>query len=146
MIDARAIGCLHEKVRIIGALRFLQTFNLEMLMAITRLNPTPRWSDAVIYRGVAHFVEVPADTSVDMKGQIDQLLGQAEVTLVKLGSDKSRLLSVTIYLTRLEDVALLNSAWEAWLPAQSAPARACVKVELLDPSMRVEIAFIAATD
>jgi enamine deaminase RidA (YjgF/YER057c/UK114 family) len=115
-------------------------------MTITRVNPTPRWSDATIYQGIAHFVEVPADTSVGLQAQIAQLLTQADTTLHQVGSDKSRLLAVTIYITRREDVAALNSAWEAWLPAQCAPARACVKVELLDPDMRVEIAFVAAVN
>jgi enamine deaminase RidA (YjgF/YER057c/UK114 family) len=111
---------------------------------ISRLNPAPRWSDATIYQGVAYFVEVPADTSMGIESQIAQLLMQADVTLAQLGSDKSRLLSATIYLTQRDDVDALNSAWEAWLPAETAPSRACVKVELLDPLMRVEIAFVAA--
>ncbi len=113
-------------------------------MTITRLNPTPRWSDATLFNGIAHFVEVPADTSVAMEQQISQLLAQAEQTLAAIGSDKSQLLSATIYITQLEDLATLNAAWEAWLPAGAAPSRACVKAELLDPAMKVEIAFVAA--
>lgn len=113
-------------------------------MTITRFNPAPRWSDATLFNGIAHFVEVPADTSVAMEQQIAQILAQTEQTLAAIGSDKSQLLSATIYITRLEDLAILNTAWEAWLPAGAAPSRACVKVELVDPAMRVEIAFVAA--
>lgn len=113
-------------------------------MTITRFNPSPRWSDATLFNGIAHFVEVPADTSVEMEQQIAQLLAQAEQTLCTIGSDKSQLLSATIYITQLEDLVALNTAWEAWLPAGAAPSRACVKVELLDPTMKVEIAFVAA--
>ena len=115
-------------------------------MTIVRINPCARWSDATLYQGLAHFVEVPADTSEAAAGQIIQLLAQAELTLAQLGSDKSRLLSVTMYITAREDLGALNQAWEAWLPPHCAPARACVMVELLDPHMRIEIAFVAAVN
>lgn len=113
-------------------------------MSIQRLNPTPRWSDATVFNGIAHFVEVPNNTDCTMAEQIVQILAQAELTLAALGSDKSRLLSATIYLTDKQHVAELNKAWESWLPAGCAPSRACIKVELLDPAMLVEIAFVAA--
>jgi enamine deaminase RidA (YjgF/YER057c/UK114 family) len=115
-------------------------------MSITRLNPTPRWSDATVFNGIAHFVEVPNDTACAMDAQIEQILLQAEQTLAAIGSDKSRLLSATIYLTDKEHVAALNQAWEAWLPQGCAPSRACILVELLDPAMLVEIAFVAAVN
>lgn len=113
-------------------------------MSIQRLNPSPRWSDATIFNGIAHFVEVPADTSCAMAMQIAQILAQAEVTLAAIGSDKSHLLSATIYITDKNNVPILNAAWAAWLPGGCAPSRACVKVELLDPDMLVEIAFVSA--
>ena len=113
---------------------------------IKRLRPTPRWSDATIFNGLAHFVEVPADTAQDITSQTQQLLAQAEATLADVGSDKSQLLSATIYLTRTENAAIFNPIWEAWLPAGCAPSRACIKVELLDPKMLVEIAFVAAVN
>lgn len=113
-------------------------------MTITRINPTSRWSDATIFNGIVHFVEVPADTSADISSQIAQIFQQAETTLAKANSSKSRLLSATIYLTDLANLAVFNSAWDAWLPADSAPSRACLKVELTNPAMLVEIAFVAA--
>lgn len=115
-------------------------------MNIQRLNPAPRWSDATVYCGIANFVEVPNNTDCGMNEQIAQVLVQAEATLAVIGSDKFRLLSATIYITHKDNVPALNQAWEAWLPAGCAPSRACVKVELLDPAMLVEIAFVAAVD
>jgi enamine deaminase RidA (YjgF/YER057c/UK114 family) len=111
---------------------------------ITRINPSARWSDATIYNGIAHFVEVAEDPSADMAGQVQQLFTQAEASLASFGSDKSRLLSVTIYVTDWANLAVLNEAWEAWLPEGCAPSRACLKVELADPDYLVEIAFVAA--
>jgi enamine deaminase RidA (YjgF/YER057c/UK114 family) len=113
-------------------------------MTIQRINPTPRWSDVTIHNGVAWFVEVPEDTAVDMAGQIDQVLRQTEATLHKIGSDKTQLISATIYVTDLAQLPAMNAAWEAWLPFGAAPSRACLKVELVNPDMLVEIAFVAA--
>lgn len=114
-------------------------------MDIHRLNPSPRWSDATAYNGIIHFVEVPENTQVSMAEQIWQIFAQADATLKKINSDKSKLLSATIYITDKNNVPTLNSEWEAWLPSGCAPSRACVKVELLNPDMLVEIAFVAAS-
>ncbi|MGF1737028.1 RidA family protein [Photobacterium satsumensis] len=114
-------------------------------MDIQRINPTKRWSDVTVFNGIAHFVEVAEqDTSADMAGQVNQIFAQAEEMLASVGSDKSRLLSVTIYVTDFANFDALNTAWEAWLPEGCAPSRACVKVELADPSLLVEMAFVAA--
>ncbi|KHT62069.1 endoribonuclease L-PSP [Photobacterium gaetbulicola] len=114
-------------------------------MDIQRINPTKRWSDVTVFNGIAHFVEVAEqDTSADMTGQVNQIFAQAEAMLASVGSDKSRLLSVTIYVTDFANFDALNAAWEAWLPQGCAPSRACVKVELADPSLLVEMAFVAA--
>ncbi|NVK37298.1 MAG: RidA family protein [Gammaproteobacteria bacterium] len=114
-------------------------------MEIKRINPVPRWSDATIYNGIIHFVEVPeSDTKADMTGQMQQVLEQAELSLQSAGSDKSRILSVTIYVTNFADLDAMNRVWEAWLPNDCAPSRACLKVELVDPDYKVEIAFVAA--
>jgi enamine deaminase RidA (YjgF/YER057c/UK114 family) len=112
---------------------------------IQRINPSPRWSDATVYNGIAHFVEVAeGDTSADIVGQAQQIFEQAEASLATVGSDKSRILSVTIYVTDFASFASFNAAWEAWLPAGCAPSRACVKAELARPELLVEIAFVAA--
>ena len=114
-------------------------------MDIQRINPSKRWSDVTVFNGIAHFVEVAEqDTSADMAGQVNQIFAQAEEMLASVGSDKSRLLSVTIYVTDFANFAALNDAWEAWLPEGCAPSRACVKAELADPALLVEMAFVAA--
>ncbi len=114
-------------------------------MDIKRINPCARWSDATVYNGMAHFVEVPeGDLSEGISGQLQQIFEQAEASLATVNSDKSRLISVTIYLTDFANMAALNEAWEAWLPQGTAPSRACVKAELANPEYLVEIAFVAA--
>lgn len=114
-------------------------------MKIHRINPCKRWSDITIYNGIANFVEVPeSDTSAGIESQVQQIFNQAELQLASIGSDKSRILSTTIYLTDFANLEALNELWDAWFPDGCAPSRACVKAELANPSMLVEMIFTAA--
>lgn len=113
-------------------------------MDIQRINPSARWSDVTIFNQTAYFVEVAADSSSAIEDQVAQVLNQAEQTLLSSGSDKSSILSVTIYVTDFSHLKALNPLWESWLPENCAPSRACIKAELVDPNLLVEIAFVAA--
>lgn len=114
-------------------------------MNIHRINPSKRWSDATVFNGIAHFVEVPeSDLNADIKGQVSQVLEQAQQSLATVDSDKSRVLSVTIYLTDFANFDALNEVWDAWFPDGCGPSRACVKAELANPKYLVEMAFVAA--
>ena len=97
---------------------------------IQRFGVTRRWSDAVVHNGVAHFVEVADDPSQDMRGQVAQILAQIDTRLALVGSDRTRLLQVLIYVTDLTQIAILNEQWDAWVPAGHAPSRACVQAGL----------------
>ncbi|GHD56250.1 RidA family protein [Jeongeupia chitinilytica] len=111
---------------------------------IHRHNPTPLWSDAVVFNRIACFVEVP-ESGNSFADQTRALLAQADRTLAAIGSDKSRLMMVTIYLPNLANRKALNEIWAEWLPEGCAPARACVRAELASPDLQIEIAFTAAT-
>lgn len=115
------------------------------MSAIERLGVTARYADAVIHNDVIHLVEVPASSGADIGVQTREVLDSIERQLRALGSDPARILMATIYLTDLADCAAMNMVWDAWMPAGSAPARACVKVAgLVDPGWRIEIALTAA--
>ncbi|OLQ89109.1 hypothetical protein BIY21_03115 [Vibrio ponticus] len=114
-------------------------------MTIYRINPSKRWSDITIYNGIAHFVEVAeSDLSADIKGQVEQILEQAEARLFAIESDRTRILAVTIYVTSFAHFEQLNAIWDNWFPEGCAPSRACIKVELANPSLLVEMSFVAA--
>lgn len=112
---------------------------------IDRRGTTARYSDAVIHNGVAYIVEVPATTDSGIGQQTTEVLDSLERQLAAVGSDKSRILMATVYLTDLADCDAMNRAWDAWLPPRSAPSRACVQVAgLAHPGWRIEIALSAA--
>ena len=61
-----------------------------------------------------------------------------------LGTDKTRILSVQIFLTDINEIGNMNKAWDVWLDTGHKPARATVEAKLADPDWRVEITAIAA--
>lgn len=110
---------------------------------IVRLGTSPRWSDVVIYQGVARWVEVAEDQSQDARGQIAQVLAQIDATLLQIGSDRTRLLEITIFLADLADAPRLNELWDAWVPRGHPPVRACVQAGLA-AGCHVEMLITAA--
>lgn len=113
-------------------------------MSIQRHGTTRRYSDSVVHNGTVYLVEVPANLDADITEQTQNLLASVERTLAQAGSDKSRLLMVTIYLPDMADYDALNAVWDAWLPEGCAPSRACVQARLANPKFRVEMALTAA--
>lgn len=114
-------------------------------MKIHRINPCKRWSDVTVFNGIATFTEVAdSDTSADIKGQVQQIFDQAEATLGLIDSDKTRILAVTIYITDFANFDALNEVWDKWFIEGTAPSRACVKAELVNPELLVEMTFTVA--
>jgi len=114
-------------------------------MEIQRQGTSARYSDIVVHNHVAYIVEVPISADGDITVQTGEILASLDSLLALAGSDKSKILSATIYLTDMADYEGMNSAWEAWLPPGSAPSRACVQVVgLARAGWRIEIALTAA--
>lgn len=113
-------------------------------MNIERRGTTALFSDSVVHQGTVYLVEVPSELSDGVAAQTENLLASVERLLALAGSDKSRLLMVTIYLKDMTDYAAMNAVWEAWLPNGCAPARACVQAVLANPAYRVEMVVTAA--
>lgn len=114
-------------------------------MSIRRLHSATRYSEIVIHNGTVHLAgQLADDYSGDIEEQTRQTLANVERLLAEAGSDKSRLLSVTIYLKDMAaDYAGMNAVWDAWLPAGCAPARACVEARLYSSQALVEMSVIA---
>lgn len=117
---------------------------ITMPISIQRIGTTRRWSDVVLHRGTAYFVEVPDDATTSLESQIEQVLRQVETRLQHIGSSHHQLLQVTIYLPNPADLPIFNALWDAWVPDGTAPSRACVHAPLVDPNYRVELVIVAA--
>jgi len=113
---------------------------------IQRLKAGPRMSQAVIHGNTVYLAgqvaqrapgQSVAEQTRDILAAIDELLAEA-------GSDKSKLLSATIWLVDMNNFAEMNAVWDAWVAPGHTPGRACVEAKLAAPQYTVEIAVIAA--
>ena len=77
-------------------------------------------------------------------GQTEQILQGIDQLLAKAGTDKSHILSATIWVTDMAEFQEMNAAWDAWVTPGRTPARACVTGNLAKPEWKVEIMVIAA--
>lgn len=115
------------------------------MSTITRIDVGPRMSEAVILGDHIHCSGmIPEDTSLDITGQVRQALAEIDSLLAKGGSDKSKILTATIWLSDISDFAAMNKVWDAWVVPGHTPARATVQAHLNDPQMKVEIMVVAA--
>jgi len=77
--------------------------------------------------------------------QTRTILSQIDALLAEAGSDKSKALFATIWLTSMDDFNEMNEVWDAWSSGGNAPCRACVESpRLAAPQFTVEIGVIAA--
>ncbi|TXT34804.1 MAG: endoribonuclease L-PSP [Comamonadaceae bacterium] len=70
--------------------------------------------------------------------QTSEVLRRIDALLAEVGSDRSHLLSATVYLNQIEDFAALNAVWEAWVSNGCAPASTTVQANLASTNLLIE--------
>jgi len=114
-------------------------------MSIKRISVGARMSQGVSHGDTVFLAgQVADDPSQDVSGQTKQILTKIDKLLAELGSDKSKLLSATIWLTDIRGFDEMNKVWDAWVSPGNTPARACVEAKLARSNLLVEIGVIAA--
>jgi enamine deaminase RidA (YjgF/YER057c/UK114 family) len=102
----------------------------------------PGRSRAVAFDNLVFTVATAAGPT-SLQEQTRQVLAHIEQNLADAGSDKTRLLSATVYLTDIARKAEMDEVWNDWIGPESWPQRACVQVGLA-AGVQVEISVIAA--
>ena len=114
-------------------------------MSIERHDMKEHLSSVVEHNGTVYIAGTTAgDKSVGMKQQTEQILKRIDGLLEKSGTNKSKLLSATIFISDMAQKSAMNDAWLAWIDRKNPPTRACVAVELGSPETLVEIVVTAA--
>lgn len=114
-------------------------------MTITRFEPGQRFAAAVRHNGTLYIAGQVADTATgSVEVQTREVLAKIDALLKKAGTDRSRLLSMNVYLASISDFAAMNAAFDAWVDTANLPTRATVEARLASPDLRVEITAIAA--
>jgi enamine deaminase RidA (YjgF/YER057c/UK114 family) len=123
----------------------LQASSRENAMTIKRHEPSKIYSKVVEANGFVFTAGIVADdVKQDAKGQTQQILKEIDRLLKLGGTDKSKLVSATIWVTDIRNRDAMNEAWNAWTGGENLPGRACIEAALADPRMLVEIAVVAA--
>ena len=115
-------------------------------MSIERIEAGPRMSQAVVHGDTVYLAGVVADerAGTSPAEQTAQILARIDALLAQAGSDKSRLLTATIWLRDMAFYDALNSVWDKWVVPGQTPARACVESRMAAPDILVEIQVTAA--
>ena len=113
-------------------------------MSIQRLHVAKRYSEVVIHNGTIYLAgQLADDFDGDIREQTRQTLANIDKMLAEGGSDKSKILSLTIFIKDMADYDGLNAEYDAWVADGHAPARACVEVAALPKGAAVEIDAVA---
>jgi enamine deaminase RidA (YjgF/YER057c/UK114 family) len=113
---------------------------------IKRLHGGKRISRVVIHNGVVYLAGIIAlekhgqsvgEQTRDVLALVDRLLAEA-------GTDKTRLLTATVWLADMRRAEEFNLVWEEWVADGCAPARATVEGRLTSPDHAVKVTVTAA--
>ena len=105
--------------------------------------PVATRSRAVVHGGIVYTVAVSAEKSASLYDQTRSALARIDQNLADAGSNKSRLVSVTVYITDMTRKTEMNRAWDEWVDPANPPQRACIGA-VLEGSDLVEIVVTAA--
>lgn len=97
----------------------------------------------MVHGGLVYTVATAPVKSASLYEQTRGALVFLDESLAQAGSDKSRLLQVTVYITDMAQKPQMNRAWEEWVDRNQPPQRACIGVALEGEDL-VEIVAIAA--
>lgn len=109
-----------------------------------RLLRTPTLHRVVKHNGIAYIGGIVADDdSLDMAGQTREVLKKLDAYLREAGSDRSRLLSATIFITDMNVKPAMDAVWKEWLAPKDLPARATIGVSDLCERTLIELVATA---
>jgi enamine deaminase RidA (YjgF/YER057c/UK114 family) len=114
-------------------------------MTIERLDNGERFCRVLRHNGTIYLAGLVADdTRGDVVQQARDVLAKIDHYLAMAGSDKTQLLSATIWLRDIADFERMNGVWDAWIDRSAMPVRATVEARLAGDGYRIEIMVIAA--
>jgi enamine deaminase RidA (YjgF/YER057c/UK114 family) len=123
----------------------INAFQEHAAMAITRHEPSKIYSKVVEANGFVFTAGITGqDPKKDAKGQTEDVLKEIDRLLKLCGTDKTKIVSATIWVPDIRLRDPMNEAWNAWTKGENLPGRACIEAKLADPRLLVEIAVVAA--
>jgi enamine deaminase RidA (YjgF/YER057c/UK114 family) len=115
---------------------------------IRRFGPSPyspTRGRTVVHNGLATTVATASVKSASLYEQARDALGAVDRNLAEAGTDKSRVLTVMVYVADITGKPEFNRAWDEWVDRDNLPMRACLGVDLEGDDL-VELVVTAAVD
>ena len=112
-------------------------------MTIERHDPGEFFSQAVVHGDTVYLAGHVAP-GASVTEQMTKILAQIDQRLAAVDSDRSKLLSATIWLADIATFAEMNAVWLGWIDPENKPVRATVEARLADPAFVVEVMITAA--
>ena len=104
-------------------------------------------AEATVVNGTIYMTVIPDRTLVaraQVHEQAQEVFGLIEERLGRLGSDKSKIAHITVWIAHLLDFAPFTDVWNAWVDPMHPPARACAQVNMANRDIRVEMIVVAS--
>ena len=105
-----------------------------------------RSSSIAVVNGIAYMTVIPAlpiDPATSAADQTRQIFAEIERRLATIGSDKSKIAHITIWLSHLLHFAEVTEVWNEWVDPDHPPVRACAQVDLANKNLKVEMIVVA---
>lgn len=117
---------------------------MTMVDMIQRTGKLPFMHRVVEHKGILYFGGMAADDrSGPASEQMAQITSKIDRLLAEHGSDKTRILTATVFLISMQAKSEINPVWVKWL-GDELPSRAAVAVADLGDNVLVEVKIIAA--
>ena len=114
-------------------------------MTINRHHGNGRFNRIVEHESTIYLCGMlAADEHGDIHEQTRSALGRIDESLAEVDSDKTKILTATIYLASMRHFEKMNEVWDAWVSKGNEPARTCIEARLARPEFLVEITIIAS--
>jgi enamine deaminase RidA (YjgF/YER057c/UK114 family) len=111
---------------------------------IERFDVDSRFTDACRYNDLV-FISGQVGLEGDIEQQTKRALSDVDAALAKAGTDKSRILELTIWLADMADYDGMNAVYDKWIIPGKPPCRACIHAKLAKPEWKIEVRVIAAS-
>lgn len=103
-------------------------------------------SSIAVVNGTAYMTVIPPlpigpeQTAAE---QAAAIFAEVERRLAQVGSDKSRIAHITIWLSHLMHFPEVTEVWNDWVDPDCPPVRACAQVNMANKNLKVEMIVVA---
>ncbi len=117
------------------------------MSTLKRIGAGFRMTNAIVHNDKVYLSGYVAEKTVggNVADQTADILAQIDETLAEAGTDKTKIIKATIWLTDMDTWAEMNTVWDKWVVPNETPCRAAVhSPRLAAPGLDVEIQVEAA--